>query len=272
MTTLLDSRLSDRDFASHLLHVDDLLTWAKSKRLHLPTVPPIDVHEFVQVEALLFGIERDASNVTPEQALNIVLNDQVLKNDPVIQKYPDDIDPITCRWLLGVVAHRKWRELLSGAIAAHELELLDFGSKLPVNLAPTKNAATPAPSKPATGGIKSSKAGPLSLTTGDIAFCFAGLRWKTETKWKKPLGDKPKWLAACIVEAAVRGVSETRWNPVCIGAALVRDGHGKVNSVRAKFQTQPLLKPWLDEWKTYEADNLSADLNTVRTPGVNPGF
>jgi hypothetical protein len=142
MTTLLDSRLSDRDFASHLLHVDDLLTWAKSKRLHLPTVPPIDVHEFVQVEALLFGIERDASNVTPEQALNIVLNDQVLKNDPVIQKYPDDIDPITCRWLLGVVAHRKWRELLSGAIAAHELELLDFGSKLPIYTAPVQSPAT----------------------------------------------------------------------------------------------------------------------------------
>jgi hypothetical protein len=30
-------------------------------------------------------------------------------------------------------------------------------------------------------------AGPLPLTTGDIAFCFAGLRWKTEKAWKKPL-------------------------------------------------------------------------------------
>ena len=111
----------------------------------------------------------------------------------------------------------------------------------------------------ASGSVEPTKAGPLPLTTGDIAFCFAGLRWKTETKWKKPLGDKPKWLAACIVIPAVRGVSETRWSPVCIGAALVRDEHAKPNSVRAKFQTQPLLKPWLDEWKTYEADNLSAD-------------
>lgn len=108
-------------------------------------------------------------------------------------------------------------------------------------------------------GAEPAKTGPLPLTTGDIAFCFAGLRWGTEEKWKKPLGDKPKWLAACIVIPAVRGVSETRWSPVCIGAALVRDGHAKPNSVRAKFQTQPLLKPWLDEWKTYEADNLSAD-------------
>ena len=145
MTTLFDSRLSDRDFASHLLHVDDLLTWAKSKRLHLRTTPPIDKSEFVQVEALLCAIERHANNLTPEQALSIVLNDPVLKNDPVFQKYPDDIDPSTCRWLLGAEAHRKWRELLSSAIAAHELALLDFGSKLPINTAPAQTAATPAP-------------------------------------------------------------------------------------------------------------------------------
>ena len=84
---------------------------------------------------------------------------------------------------------------------------------------------------------------------------FAGLRWKTETEWKKPLGDKPKWLAACLVIPGVRGVSERRWDPVCIGAALVDAGYAKLNSVRARFQKQPLLKPWLDEWKTYEADN-----------------
>lgn len=111
----------------------------------------------------------------------------------------------------------------------------------------------------ASDGVELAKAAPLPLTTGDIAFCFAGLRWKTETEWKKPLGDKPKWLEACIVIPGERGVSETRWSPVCIGAALVRAGHGKPNSVRAKFQTEPLLKPWLDEWKTYEADNFDSN-------------
>lgn len=110
----------------------------------------------------------------------------------------------------------------------------------------------------ASGGVKPDKAGPLPLTTGDIAFCFAGLSWN-EQEWKKPLGDKPKWLSACIAIPAVRGVSESRWNPVLIGASLVRVRHVKPKSVRAQFQTQPLLKPWLDEWKTYEADNLSAD-------------
>jgi len=123
-----------------------------------------------------------------------------------------------------------------------------------------KYPVTPIPSAPvvtagAPGGVEPVKAGPRPLTTGDIAFCFAGLRWKTETEWKKPLGDKPKWLDACIVMPGVRGVSERRWDPVCIGAALVDAGHAKPNNVRAKFQTQPLLTPWLDKWKTYEADN-----------------
>ena len=126
-----------------------------------------------------------------------------------------------------------------------------------------KYPVTPIPAAPlvtagAPGGVEPAKAGPLPLTTGNIAFCFAGLRWD-EQQWKKPLGDKPKWLKACIAIPGERGVSETRWNPVCIGAALVHNGHVKANRVRAKFQTQSLLKPWLDEWKTYEAAYLETE-------------
>ena len=98
---------------------------------------------------------------------------------------------------------------------------------------------------------------PLPLTTGDIAFCFDGLRW-SETEWKKPLGDKPKWLQACIAIPGRRGVSETRWNPVLIGGALVSGGYVPANRVRARFQTRPLLAPWLDAWKTYEADQIES--------------
>jgi hypothetical protein len=94
---------------------------------------------------------------------------------------------------------------------------------------------------------------PTPLTTGDIAFAFAGLRWG-ESEWKKPLGDKPKWLVSCVMIPGQQGVSETRWNPVLIGAALVQQGHASARSVRAKFQTVPLLMPWLDPWKTYEAN------------------
>ncbi len=72
---------------------------------------------------------------------------------------------------------------------------------------------------------------PLPLATGDIASCFAGLHWREE-EWKKPLGYPPKWLKACVHTPGQRGVSETRWNPVGIGAALVNDGYAKPNSVQ----------------------------------------
>lgn len=96
---------------------------------------------------------------------------------------------------------------------------------------------------------------PEPLTTASIAYCFDGLRW-SESGWKKPLGDKPKWLSRCVSIPGQRGVRETRWNPVLIGAALVQQGHATPRNVRAKFQTVGLLSPWLDTWKTYEANNL----------------
>jgi hypothetical protein len=94
---------------------------------------------------------------------------------------------------------------------------------------------------------------PPPLTTGDIASAFDGLKW-TEDQWKKPLGDKPNWLVACVSIPGRRGSIETRWNPVLIGGALVSQGHVQARNVRAKFQTSHLLQPWLDAWKTYEAD------------------
>ena len=40
-----------------------------------------------------------------------------------------------------------------------------------------------------------------------------------------------------------------------LGDALVRSGHAQARSVRARFQSMPQLKDWLEAWKTYEADN-----------------
>lgn len=118
--------------------------------------------------------------------------------------------------------------------------------------------ATPAPATPAPVSELASCDGPAPLTTSNIAHCFDGLRW-SELEWKKPLGDKPKWLSNCIAIPGQRGVSETRWNPVLIGSALVDQGHVKARSVRAKFQAVGLLKPWCDAWKTYEADNFDSE-------------
>jgi hypothetical protein len=98
---------------------------------------------------------------------------------------------------------------------------------------------------------------PSPLKTGDIARCFAGLYWLTEKAWKKALGDKPNWLDACLVRPGSRGGTQRHWNPVLIGAALVERCQVKPNSVRAKFQTNLPLQPWIEQWKSYESDNLS---------------
>lgn len=98
---------------------------------------------------------------------------------------------------------------------------------------------------------------PLPVTTGDVAFAFAGLKWEDEGKWKKPLGAPPKWLSACRVSPGRRGVCEATWNPVSIGASLVHAGHAAPKSVRSRFQTKPQLMPWLEKWKDYEATHLS---------------
>lgn len=114
----------------------------------------------------------------------------------------------------------------------------------------TQEAETPASKREGVDG-------PLPLTTSDIAFCFDGLGWD-EMGWRRPLGDKPKWLEPCLVVQGIQGKSERRWNPVAIAAALLHRGYRGVSekSLRARFQTRPQLKPWLDAWRTYEADYL----------------
>jgi hypothetical protein len=120
----------------------------------------------------------------------------------------------------------------------------------------TTNEASPMPQAAAPALAGTASDGPLALTTSDIAFCFDGVRW-SEKEWRKPLGDKRKWLQNCVVTPGQQGVSQTRWNPVLIASWLVRNGHARANSIRARFQTKPQLKPWLEAWKTYEADYLS---------------
>ncbi len=107
--------------------------------------------------------------------------------------------------------------------------------------------------------VQRSENRPLPIATSDIAHSFAGLGWDSAEKWMKPLGDKSKWLAACIAIPGSRGGNETRWYPVLVGAALIRRGMANVNHVRGRFQSNPQLKPWLDAWNDYEADNFPSN-------------
>lgn len=117
----------------------------------------------------------------------------------------------------------------------------------------------PAPAQtPAPVVAASDDAAPLPLSTGDIAHCFNGLHWD-ECKWKANLANKPKWLRPSIAIPGLQGVSETRWNPVSIGAALASEKSIAPRSIRAKFQTNGLLSEWLEAWKDYEAQYLTTD-------------
>ena len=116
--------------------------------------------------------------------------------------------------------------------------------------APAQNTETPATVDSVGALAAPTNAGPAALNTRAMADCFAGLHWGGE-HWIKKLGDKPLWLAECLVLNRGRGEGMRQWNPVLIGAYLVRKDHVEVKSVRAKFQTMTALKPWLDAWNTY---------------------
>lgn len=150
MTTCFEAGLAAREFGTHILHVHDLLDWAKSKRLHLRTTPPIDGYEFVHIETLLCAIERHATNLTHAQALLIVKNDPALQARMVAgmgieQEEFDDYLTESPAWLVQADAHSQWRKTFAAAIKAGELLPLEFGSKLPIVTAPATGTATPVP-------------------------------------------------------------------------------------------------------------------------------
>jgi hypothetical protein len=124
---LFHSGLAEREFGNSLLSVAKLLAWVKAGDLELATEPPLAGFRFVQVEMLLCAVENSVKNsLTPEQAFELVAG------YPNLSKERAAKDPITCRWLLGADAHLQWRKQIEKAVAAQELFLLDFGSKLPI--------------------------------------------------------------------------------------------------------------------------------------------
>lgn len=199
------------------------------------------------------GIASEVLN-NPEAAAAMFYGNPTMYFSPPVGEALERMKKATGLQPSGTLSVEKARSLASVLGLTFPPEL----SAAPGQQAPAPQDATPSAAPVVAESASGEPVGPSPLTTGDIAFCFAGLRWD-EKGWKKPLGDKRKWLEACIVIPGQRGVSETRWNPVCIGAALERQGHVTANSMRARFQTRPHLIPWLDAWKTYEADYLVND-------------
>lgn len=89
------------------------------------------------------------------------------------------------------------------------------------------------------------------VTSGGIANAFDGLKWD-ESKWLVNLGQaKVKWLKDARLSKGLPGgrvPTQATWNPVLIGLKLCqRDGY-PAKTVRARFQTNTGLQPWLGNW------------------------
>jgi hypothetical protein len=137
--------LSEREFGSNLLSVAKLNDWARSKGFELQTFHQLDAYGFVQVEALLCSIGQAAQESVQDNrgAIFIAQNSPELRQHRVVKEEEHDPTPGRngpLRQLIGNDAIRQWRDLINKAVESGELELLDFGSKLPTQ---TGEAASP---------------------------------------------------------------------------------------------------------------------------------
>lgn len=93
------------------------------------------------------------------------------------------------------------------------------------------------------------------LKTNEIAGCFAGLRDWDYKRWQDELGSPDKWLKACQHYNGQRGVDQSTWWPVAIGAALVKKFKVPAHQVSARFKSQKPLNPWCNIWAHQDPDS-----------------
>jgi hypothetical protein len=138
------------------------------------------------------------------------------------------------------------------AIRVHEAKISELLAELQPTLQAREDRSNAAVHEPRIKSSDGTRRG--ALTTSEIAECFDGLHLQA-TEWKDLLGRNRKWLNEALAVSGQRGIREKQWNPVLLGGALVSKRYAKPNSVRARFQTRDSLRPFLDDWKTYEADH-----------------
>lgn len=118
---------------------------------------------------------------------------------------------------------------------------------------PAHSTATPVP----VVAVAPLEAGPESLTTNEIANCFAELRGWDVKRWKSELGSPDGWLKDCQHCKGTRGRGgyESTWWPVKIAVALVKLDPKSARSLRARFKKNEPLKQWLDTLEINIPDN-----------------
>ena len=207
------------------MSVPDLLEWAKSKRFHLRTAPPLGGYEFVHIETLLCAIERHAMSLTHEQARDIVANDPPLQARMFAglgleQGEFDSYLTESPAWLVQADAHLQWRKIFTAAIQAGDLVPLEFGSKLPIDTAPVEDVGA---LDGDTQDIERIRYEVLASRTQLIdAFSFYGV----ELKIFKALKDRPRLYAARRVKGQGKKgeVAEPQFCPYEVMNWLIDDG------------------------------------------------
>lgn len=89
------------------------------------------------------------------------------------------------------------------------------------------------------------------VTTGELAAAFAGLKGWDEDTWNDRLGaaSSKQWMLKARLSAGTKGRNGTpaTWNPMILAMELYKMAPSTGRSILARFQTRPVLKPWLDQ-------------------------
>lgn len=120
-----------------------------------------------------------------------------------------------------------------------------------------QNTVTPAPVVTARqeSTTPPAQSGALPLPTNTIAQLFDGIAF-AQKRWVKNIGQT-KWLAPANRSKGEQGGAPSTWCPLEIAQLVYaheKDTRAKqktLATLNSRFRTNPVLKPWKDEWDDY---------------------
>jgi len=94
---------------------------------------------------------------------------------------------------------------------------------------------------------------PAPLGTPAMADALDGIAGKDAAKWRRTLGEPPKWMVTARVEAGMRGTRPATWNPVLLVAVMLERTMANEGQARQLFRTRPELAAWAEVWRERES-------------------
>jgi hypothetical protein len=263
-----DSYLND-EFLGGAIRLAALNEWAKAKGLHLLAVSERAVGaEIVGVQTYLTAIaEQAVALLSDEQALNNMSD--ILEAQPEYLCDPRERKAVleerrahTARYMLQGKVWVAWRDRIRQALDAGELSLVDGMTALPLAW-PGAVSAMPV----ATDVVEESiKAEPIKdgLRTREIAVTFDDLNDWDKNRWTKNLSSA-KWLHPARTALGSPGVASAAWNPLTLAqlmhekAKSAKEKEQLMKHLHSRFNRNPVLMPWRDDFNEYFATYCTPD-------------